>query len=241
MIRLLLVPLLLSAFISCTDQKQPAVPSYQEALKAYQEKNKAQMAKMPAEALAVMKQASASLAQQLPEPGLKLGETAPDFSLQDAEGNTLSLSSALKNGPVVLVFYRGAWCPYCNLHLHALTESLDAIKQHGGQLIAVTPQKPDKSAEQFKKTGYPFPVLSDLDSRVMKAYRLHYTLEPKLVAVYKKMGLNLEDFNGPGRNELPVPGTFVIDRQGIVRARHAEIDYKQRMEPKAIIQALAAM
>lgn len=188
-----------------------------------------------------MRQSAESLAQKLPGPGLKTGETAPDFVLPDANGNQVSLSAQLKRGPVVLVFYRGAWCPYCNLHLHALNESLDEIKRHGGQLIAITPQKPDKSAEQFKKKGYSFLVLSDLDSSVMKAYRLHYTLDPKLVEVYKKMGLNVEDFNGAGRNELPVPGTFIIDQQGVVRARHAEIDYKQRMEPEAIIAALSAL
>ena len=112
---------------------------------------------------------------------------------------------------------------------------------HGAQLVAITPQKPDKSTEQLKKDGYPFLVLSDLGSSVMKAYRLFYELDPELVKVYKKFGLNVEDFNGPGRNVLPVPGTFVLDQKGVVRARHADTDYTKRMEPTEIIKILKAL
>jgi peroxiredoxin len=100
---------------------------------------------------------------------------------------------------------------------------------------------PDKSAEQFKKDGNPFLVLSDLDSSVMQAYRLYYELDPELVKLYKKLGLNVEDFNGPGRNVLPVPGTFVLDQKGVVRARHADTDYTQRMEPTEIIEILEVL
>jgi len=242
-----LIPLILLAVSSCTEQKAPRqtpsadVPSYSQAAKAYQEKSKAAEAKMAPEDLAVMKQAAESLAKQLPDPGLKLGETAPDFTLPDSTGRKVSLSALLKDGPVVLVFYRGAWCPFCNMHLHALNESLPEFRRHGAQLVAITPQKPDRSAEQLKKKDYPFLVLSDLDNGVMKAYRLLYQLDPELVKVYKKFGLDVESFNGPGRNVLPVPGTFVIDQKGIVRARHADTDYTQRMEPAEIIKTLKAL
>jgi peroxiredoxin len=120
-----------------------------------------------------------------------------------------------------------------------LNQSLPEFHRYGAQLVAITPQKPDKSAEQFRQKAYPFIVLSDLDNSVMQAYRLFYKVDPKLVNLYKnKFGLDLEEFNGPGRTVLPVPGTFVIDRQGIVRARHADTDYTKRMEPADIIQAL---
>lgn len=242
-----LFPLILFAIVACTEEKtaQPTpaanLPSYSQAAKAYQEKSKAEMAKMDPDDLAVMQQATESLAKTLPEPGLKLGETAPDFTLSDPTGLNISLSSLLKKGPVVLVFYRGAWCPYCNMHLHVLLESLPGIRRHGAQLVAITPQNPDKSAEQFKKDGYPFLVLSDLDSSVMQAYRLYYELDPELIRVYKKLGLNIEDFNGPGRNVLPVPGTFVLDQKGVVRARHADTDYTQRMEPAEILRVLKSL
>jgi len=239
-----LFPLILFTVASCTEEKAPQqtpaadLPSYSQAAKAYQEKSRNKIA--PADR-AVMKQASESLAKTLPDPGLKLGETAPDFTLPDPTGQKVSLASLLKEGPVVLVFYRGAWCPYCNMHLHVLNESLPEIRRYGAQLVAITPQKPDKSAEQLKKDGYPFLVLSDLDNSVMKAYRLFYELDPELVKVYKKFGLNVEDFNGPGRNVLPVPGTFVLDQKGVVRARHADTDYTKRMEPAEIIKILKAL
>jgi len=241
-----LMPLILFTLTACTEEKaaQPTVaaelPSYSQAAKEYQEKSKAEMAKMDPKDLAVMQQAAESLAKTLPDPGLNLGETAPDFTLPDPTGKNVSLSSLLKEGPVVLVFYRGAWCPYCNMHLHVLNESLPEFRRYGAQLVAITPQQPDKSAEQLKKDGYPFLVLSDLDSSVMQAYRLYYELDSELVMVYQKFGLNVEDFNGPGRNVLPVPGTFVLDQKGVVRARHADTDYTQRMEPAEIIKILKA-
>lgn len=242
-----LFPLILFTLTACTEEKAPqqtpaaALPSYSQAAKEYQDKSKAEMTKMDPNDLAVMQQATESLAKTLPDPGLKLGETAPDFTLPDPSGQNISLSSLLKEGPVVLVFYRGAWCPYCNMHLHVLNENLPEFHHYGAQLVAITPQKPDKSAEQLKQDGYPFPVLSDLDSSVMQAYRLYYELDPELVKIYKKLGLNVEDFNGPGRNVLPVPGTFVLDQKGVVRAGHAETDYTQRMEPTEIIKVLEAL
>ena len=239
-----LFPLILFSILACTEEKAaqstPAadLPSFSHAAKAYQEKSKAEM---DPNDLAVMQQAAGSLAKALPNPGLQLGETAPDFMLPDPSGQNVSLASLLKQGPVVLVFYRGAWCPFCNMHLHVLNESLPEFRRHGAQLVAITPQQPDKSAGQFKKDGYPFLVLSDLDSSVMQAYRLYYELDPELVKVYKKLGLNVEDFNGPGRNVLPVPGTFVLDQNGVVRARHADTDYTQRMEPTEIVKILKTL
>ena len=235
-----LIPLILFAVSSCSDKQPPAadLPSYSQAAEAYQEKSKPEMAKMAPEDLATMQQAAESLAKQLPDPGLKLGETAPDFTLPDSTGRQVRLSALLKDGPVVLVFYRGAWCPFCNMHLHVLNESLPEFRRHGAQLVAVTPQKPDRSAKQLKEKGYPFVVLSDLDSSAMKAYRLLYQMGPKLVKLYKKFGIDVESFNGLGRNVLPVPGTFVIDQNGSVRARHADTDYTKRMEPAEIVKTL---
>ena len=188
-----------------------------------------------------MEKANKALASSMPDPGIKVGEKAPTFTLKNAIGKNISLNEELKKGPVVLVFYRGAWCPFCNMHLHALQKSLPLFKQYGAQLITITPQSPDKSAEQIKKDGYPFEVLSDLDSKVMKNYNLFFELPDDLVAVYKNHGLDIEEFNGKGRNVLPVPGSFVIDKKGIVRAMQAETDYKQRMEPAAIIEILKTL
>ncbi len=214
------------------------IPSYQESLNQYLEKSKSVKSPFSEADMAIMNKAGESLAVSMPSPGIKVGEKAPDFKLSNALGKTVSLKDELKKGPVVLVFYRGAWCPFCNMHLHALQQSLPQFKKYGAQLITVTPQTPDKSAAQIKKDGYPFEVLSDLDSKVMQDYKLYFELPDDLVAVYKKHQLDIEDFNGAGRNVLPVPGSFVIDRKGFVRAMQAETDYKARMEPATIIDAL---
>ena len=216
------------------------VPSYQQArdhFKTQQKKNKKGGGISKGD-MAIMKKSAEDLAKSMPSPGLKVGEVAPDFTLKNAFGKKIKLSSALKNGPVILSFYRGAWCPYCNLQLRTLHKSMPYFKKHGAQLILVTPQTPDKSREQIKKDKYPFEVLSDLDSKVMKQYKLFYKLDAELVRVYKKLGLDIESFNGKGRNVLPVPGTYIIDKKSIIRAVHADLDYKERMEPQAIIDAL---
>lgn len=217
------------------------LPSYQQSLDQYIEKSKNEKSPFSSSDMAVMEKAGRELASSMPEPGIKLGEKAPDFVLNNALGKPVRLKDKLKEGPVVLVFYRGAWCPFCNMHLHVLQQSLPEFKKYGAQLITITPQTPDKSVAQFKEKGYPFEVLSDLDNKVMKDYKLYFELPPDLVEVYKKHGLDIEAFNGKGRNVLPVPGSFVINTDGVVRAMHADTDYKKRMEPSAIIDALKEM
>ena len=216
-------------------------PGYKQSLKQYMEKSKEEKSPFSSSDMAIMNKAGKDLANSMPSPGIKVGEKAPDFVLNNAFGKSISLKEKLREGPVVLVFYRGAWCPFCNMHLHALQENLPEFKKYGAQLITITPQTPDKSVEQLKEKGYPFEVLSDLDSKVMKDYKLYFELPADLVEVYKKHSLDIEFFNGKGRNVLPVPGSFVIDTNMIVRAMHADTDYKKRMEPSAIIDALKKM
>jgi len=225
------------AIVNISNAADMAV-SYQQSLDQYMQESKSSSSPFSEEDMAVMENAAMELSKNMPDPGLKTGDHAPDFSLKNAFGQTVSLQAELKKGPVVLVFYRGAWCPFCNMHLHALKKSLPQFKKYGAQLIAVTPQTPDKSAEQIKKDKFPFEVLSDLNSQVMKDYRLYFELPDDLIAVYKKHKLDIEAFNGKGRAVLPVPGTFVINQQGIVVAKQAETDYKKRMEPADIIKAL---
>lgn len=215
--------------------------SYQQSLNQYMEKAKSEKSRFSASDMNVMQDAGKALAESMPSPGIKVGQKAPDFVLNNAFGESVRLDDKLKQGPVILVFYRGAWCPFCNLHLHTLQQSLPEFKELGAQLILVTPQTPDKSAAQLKEKGQPFQVLSDLDSQVMKDYKLYFELTGDLIDVYKKHGLDIEAFNGEGRNVLPVPGSFVIDSDGIVRAMHADTDYKARMKPAAIIEALKAI
>jgi len=179
------------------------------------------------------------LATKMPNPGLKVGDKAPDFNLKNAFGEKLKLSSMTKDGPVILVFYRGGWCSICNIQLNTLKASLPTFKKYGARILAVTPQKPDRSVEQITKDGYPFEVVSDLDYSVLKNYKLYFEMPDYINKLYKeKFGLDLAEHNGKGRYGLPVPATYVIDKKGIIRAAYARTDYTKRMEPKAILAAL---
>lgn len=230
-----------TASIVHSAQTAPAVPNYTEGVKEVEKQlyTGKDAIKVNEQDMAVMTKAAADLAAQMPDPGLKVGAKAPDFSLKNPSGKTVKLSTMLKNGPVILTFYRGAWCPYCNLQMHQLKEALPQFKKYGASLVAVTPQTPDKSAGQFKQDGYPFEVLSDLNYKVIKSYKLLWEVSPELDAAYKHaFGLDVAAYNGAGRLGLPIPGTFVIDRTGVVRAAFADTDYKKRMEPADILVAL---
>ena len=216
------------------------VPSYANALETMQRAQAtAAGPKLSTEDKAIMARAAKDLEAAMPRPGLQPGDSAPDFSLPDAFGKTVRLSDLLRDGPVVLTFYRGAWCPFCNLQLRQLQTIVPRIQASGARIVAVTPQQPDKSREQVEKDGFPFPILSDLDDQVTKAYRLYFELPDDLNAVYRQgLMLDLAAYNGPGRYGLPVPGTFVIARDGTITAAFADVDYRKRMEPADILAAL---
>jgi len=225
------------------EQAPVATISYQEALKeeSFVKLTSEIGAMFSAEDKAIMKAAQIKLAENLKSPGLQIGSFAPHFTLKNAFGTKVTLSEELTNGPVVLVFYRGSWCPYCNLHLRVLQKNLPQFEKYGARLITITPQQPDKSAQQLKKDGYLFEVLSDLDNSVMQNYNLYFELPKELIDVYKKAEVDIENHNGKGRVGLPVPGSFVIDTSGIIRAMHVDTNYTKRMEPTDIFAALEAI
>lgn len=172
-------------------------------------------------------------------PGLPIGERAPTFSLPGADGSPVSLDERLGEGPVVLSFYRGAWCPICNTELAALQEALPQIAALGARLIAISPQAPDASQPLVQRLGLAYDVLSDLDQSVIRNYRLQFGLDEDLRAVYRGFNISLDAQNADGTWNLPVPATFILDRDGIVRARHVEPNYRDRMTIDAIVAALA--
>ncbi|MDP9386475.1 MAG: redoxin domain-containing protein [Actinomycetota bacterium] len=171
-------------------------------------------------------------------PGLDVGTTAPDFSLPDADGRPVSLAERLAAGPVVLSFYRGAWCPVCNTEMQALQEALPDIERAGARLLAVSPQAPDASQAFVQKLSLGFDVLSDLGQDVIRAYRLQFELPEELRPFYRQWGMALDAQNADGSWNLPVPATFVIDRSGTIVARHVDPDYRQRMAVTELLSAL---
>lgn len=175
------------------------------------------------------------------QDGPKVGDVAPDFELPDQLGRAVKLNDLLAGGPVVVSFYRGNWCPYCNLELAALKSALPAIREAGGGLVAISPQVPDESLSTVEKHGLEFSVLSDVGNVVGRRYGLVFELTESLRPLYASFGIDLEAANGNGSYELPVPGTFVIGRDGVIAAAHVSADYKTRMEPDEMVEMLRAM
>ena len=174
--------------------------------------------------------------------GLAIGDRAPDFDLPNAFGKPVSLRERLSAGPVVLVFYRGEWCPYCNVYLRALQQALPEINARNATLIAVSPQSPDHSLSITEKAELGFDVLSDVDQAVISAYKLQFTVPADLQDVHVNVfDLDLRDQTADGSWRLPAPATLVIDQAGIVRAAQVSDDYRTRMEPADIVAALDAL
>lgn len=172
---------------------------------------------------------------------LKVGDRVPEFSLPDALGSHMSLADALKGGAAVLTFYRGGWCPYCNLQLKAYQQALPEIAELGAQILAVSPQLPDGSLSTAEKNSLEFPVLSDVGNSVARSFGLVYALPEELRAALRSNGKALPGVNGDESWELPVPATFVVDTGRRIAFAFVEVDYRLRLGPKDLIAALRAM
>jgi peroxiredoxin len=186
-----------------------------------------------------MDDSTAALEQSgLLENALKVGQVAPDFSLPNVFSKRIQLSNLLQSGPVVLAFYRGAWCPYCNMQLRALQLSLPKFRALGASLIAVSPQQPDHALSLSEKHALEYDVLFDAGNEVARAFGLAFTLPSALRELYKKMNINLPEQNGADTWELPFAATYVIEPGFMVRLVSVNADYTQRLEPSEIVAAL---
>ncbi|THC44067.1 peroxiredoxin-like family protein [Streptomyces sp. A1499] len=198
--------------------------------------------KLPADVLEVMDRGAAELlATRIAESALTTGDRAPRFTLPSATGDEVSLDTLLTEGPVVLTFYRGAWCPYCNLALRALQQHHDALTARGARLVAVSPQIPDESLTLIEKERLGFDVLSDLGSDVAKQYGIAFDLSDELGALYDRLGFELHRVNAGHARTLPLPATYVIDRAGVIRWAFVDADYSVRAEPSDILAALGSL
>lgn len=169
---------------------------------------------------------------------LTVGDVAPDFELPDATGKSIRLSELLKQGAVVINFYRGEWCPYCNLELRAFQNLLPNFKQAGATLVAISPELPDHSLSVTEKHNLEFSVLSDVGNKVSRQYGLVFTLDKTLQPIYKNFGIDIPVSNGDDSYELPLPATYVIDQSGRIRYAFAEADYTQRAEPQDVLSVV---
>jgi len=170
---------------------------------------------------------------------LKVGQKMPSFSLSSATGRVVYSENLLKEGPVVISFYRGGWCPYCNLELKALQNILPEIEKHGGSLLAISPELPDNSLSTQEKNELEFPVLSDTDNLVARSFGLEIDVPDLIVKLSKDLWeLDLTKLNGTEKHILPVPATYVVGSDGLVKYAFVDADYTKRAEPAEILKAL---
>lgn len=172
------------------------------------------------------------------QQALKVGEKAPSFSAIDHSGNNIVLDSLLKKGPVVLFFYRGSWCPYCNRQMAELQDSLHFITDKGASVIAVSPETNKSMEKIIKKSGASFTFISDTIYTIMNAYNVSFKVEDATLKKYKLVGIDIEESNGNSDHILPVPATYVIGKDGSIKLSYFNKDYKKRVSIKQIITAL---
>jgi peroxiredoxin len=170
--------------------------------------------------------------------GKQPGEKAVDFKLTNALGRDVTLFEELPKGPVVLVFYRGGWCPFCNMQLKAYQQILPEIQAIGAQLIAISPQKPDHSLSLQEKEGLEFQVLSDPNGLVTAKYNLLFDVPSEVREVMEGIGLDLAEYNNTSKWVLPVPATFMIDENAIIRSSYVNPNFMQRQSPEEILREL---
>ena len=191
----------------------------------------------------LMHRATAELiASGAAERALKAGDRAPEFTLKDADGRDMSSRELLAKGPLVVTFYRGIWCPYCNLDLQALQAALPAVTEHGAQLVAISPQTQSNSRKSQRDNKVTFPILSDPGNEVAARFGLRFALPDYLVELYRDTFKNdLTRINGDPSWTLPMPARYVLGTDGVIAYAEVNPDYTQRPDPEELLPVLAKM
>jgi peroxiredoxin len=194
--------------------------------------------RVPAERQAIMERHINELRSGLAKAVLKVGDQAPEIVLPNAKGKTVDVGTFLKRGPVIVTFYRGGWCPYCNLELRAFQNILPEIEAAGAGLVAISPEKPDDTLSTAEKNALSFEVLTDVRQKVGRAFGLVYTFSDELKRAYQEFGLNIPATNGADEWALPISATYVIGRDGTINCAYTDPDYRDRADPKEILTFL---
>lgn len=192
-----------------------------------------------AEAQATMREAARELRDSgITDNSLMVGDKAPDFELTNATGESVRLSEQLAAGPVVLSFFRGGWCPYCQLELRAWQRALPSLKDLGANLLAISPQTPARSQADLNALNLGFELLYDQENMVARRYGLASVLPRELRDVYRQLGYEVAAASGEDSYELPIPATFVVDSDRTIRFAHVDTDYCRRAEPDDVLASL---
>jgi peroxiredoxin len=194
---------------------------------------------VPYSVIEAMHRATAELiASGAADRALKAGDRAPSFALKDPEGNLVQSTALLRRGPLIVSFYRGVWCPYCNMELQALEAARTQFEELGATLVAISPQVPANSRKSVRQNGLSFPILSDTGGEVGAAFGLRFALPDYLVEVYKGLRNDLPAFNDDPSWTLPMPARYVIGQDGIILYAEVNPDYTRRPEAEDMLPVL---
>lgn len=180
-------------------------------------------------------------ATEIANNALKAGSDFPDFELVNATYEMISLKSLLKKSPLIINFYRGSWCPYCNFELQAYQQLLPEIKAAGGQLVAISPQQVDNSLDTVEKNNLQFEVLSDHNNILADKLGIRFDFDSALKPIYEQLNLDLGKMHGVEDWQLPMPATYVVDQHGIIVLASVNADYTSRLEPEEALAALKSI
>jgi peroxiredoxin len=195
--------------------------------------------KVPRSVIETMHRATAELIEsEAAQRAKKAGDVAPSFSLKDSEGSIVSSAGLLERGPLVLSFYRGVWCPYCNMELQALEAAKPAFDKYGASLVAISPQTAPNSRKSVRQNKLSFPILSDAKGKVSEAFGLRFHLPDYLVDLYKQLKNDLPTFNDDPSWTLPMPARYVIGQDGTILYSEVNPDYTRRPEPEDMIPVI---
>jgi len=173
------------------------------------------------------------------QTGLTKGENAPAFTAKDNSGKTLDLKALLKtHKAVVVLFYRGQWCPYCNKQMSHLQDSLSMLTAKGAYVVGVTPETSENIGKTVQKTRASFSIIQDDDYKIMKAYKVNYVVDDALYGKLKSYNIDLEKNNGNKDHVLPVPATYIIDKSGKITFVHFDKDYTKRPSVQTLLNNL---
>lgn len=194
---------------------------------------------VPPSVIATMHRATDELiASGLALKAKKAGDIAPAFTLNDQDGNPVSSADLLARGPLVLTFYRGVWCPYCNMDLQAIEAALPEINARGASVVSVSPQTQPNSRKSARQNKLTFPILSDVNGEVAAAFGLRFKLPDYLVELYKSLKNDLTAFNANPSWTLPMPARYVIRPDGVIVYAEVNPDYTRRPDPSELLPVL---
>ena len=197
---------------------------------------------VPPSVIETMHRATAELiASGQAERAKKAGDIAPSFTLDDAEGRTVGSAELLSKGPLVITFYRGVWCPYCNMELAAIEAVLPEIVARGASVVAISPQTPPNSRKSARQNHLTFPILSDVRGEVAASFGLRFALPDYLVALYESLKNDLPAFNADPSWTLPMPARYVIGSDGVIAYAEVNPDYTRRPDPSELLPVLDAL